>query len=134
MKIDPFNKPCPCGAQTNFDLCCGRYLSGFEAAPTPEALMRSRFTAFATGTSDALDYLIATHHPDYRQPELQQDLKGNKADTEWLSLQVRSSSMHGDKGVVDFVAGFRHKGKVGEMREKSCFVREKGLWFYTEGQ
>lgn len=36
---------CPCGSQSRYADCCQRYHAG-ENAPTPEALMRSRFTAF----------------------------------------------------------------------------------------
>lgn len=42
--------------------CCGRYLDG-EAAPTAEALMRSRYTAFALRDED---YLFRTWHPRTR--------------------------------------------------------------------
>ena len=41
--------PCPCGSGRAFDECCGPFLSGAAAAPTPEALMRSRYAAYALG-------------------------------------------------------------------------------------
>ncbi|MGE0616813.1 MAG: YchJ family metal-binding protein, partial [Bacteriovoracia bacterium] len=37
---------CPCGTQSNYADCCERYISGKQYAPTPEALMRSRYTAY----------------------------------------------------------------------------------------
>jgi SEC-C motif-containing protein len=41
---------CPCGSDNKkYTDCCGRYLDGGEAAPTAEALMRSRYTAYALG-------------------------------------------------------------------------------------
>ena len=55
---------CPCGLPAPLAACCGRYHDGALAAPTPEALMRSRYAAFALGTPAAIDYLVATHHPD----------------------------------------------------------------------
>ena len=39
---------CPCGTGETYDECCGRYLADGRRAPTAEALMRSRYTAFAT--------------------------------------------------------------------------------------
>ncbi|WP_240455632.1 YchJ family protein [Halomonas faecis] len=36
---------CPCGNGSSLAGCCGRYHAG-EPAPTPEALMRSRYSAF----------------------------------------------------------------------------------------
>ncbi|MYT59717.1 hypothetical protein GTW29_23890, partial [Streptomyces sp. SID7834] len=38
--------PCPCGLPATYADCCGRYHSGAAAAPTCEALMRSRYAAF----------------------------------------------------------------------------------------
>ena len=45
--------------------CCGRYHAGplHLQAPDPEALMRSRYSAFVL---DLRDYLMATWHPDHR--------------------------------------------------------------------
>ena len=37
---------CPCGSLQNYQQCCGPYLTGEDHPPTPEALMRSRYTAF----------------------------------------------------------------------------------------
>ena len=51
---------CPCGSGRRFADCCGVYLSGGSqalGAPTPEALMRSRYSAYACG-DDA--YVLAT--------------------------------------------------------------------------
>ncbi|MEM8637669.1 MAG: YchJ family metal-binding protein [Cyanobacteria bacterium P01_G01_bin.54] len=45
--------------------CCGPYLQGQRPAPTAEQLMRSRYSAYCTKN---IDYLVSTHHPDYRQP------------------------------------------------------------------
>ena len=47
---------CPCGSQATYKECCGQYHSG-APAPTPEALMRSRFSAFVQNKTD---YLMAT--------------------------------------------------------------------------
>ena len=65
---------CPCGTGEVYGACCGRYHSRFAqagelTAPTPEALMRSRFTAFAVGLPD---YLLATWHPSTRPASLHQ--------------------------------------------------------------
>src|SRR5206468_6493939 len=42
---------CPCGSPLPYDDCCGRLHVG-TAAPTAEALMRSRYSAFATGNAE----------------------------------------------------------------------------------
>ena len=40
---------CPCLSGDTYGACCGRYHSGAATAPTAEALMRSRYSAFAVG-------------------------------------------------------------------------------------
>ena len=51
--------PCPCGSGRAFGACCGPALSGERPAPTAEALMRSRYTAF---TLRDTAYLLASWH------------------------------------------------------------------------
>ena len=45
---------CPCGSGDDYDACCGRLHAG-APAPTAEALMRARYSAFAVGD---LGYLL----------------------------------------------------------------------------
>lgn len=41
-------KACPCGSGRPYADCCERFING-EVAPTAEALMRSRFSAYVKG-------------------------------------------------------------------------------------
>jgi SEC-C motif-containing protein len=61
---------CPCGTGETYAGCCARYLAGGHRAPTAEALMRSRYTGFATGASH---YLLVTWHPSTRPDLLELD-------------------------------------------------------------
>ena len=125
---------CPCGSTDPLASCCGRYLDGEAPAPTPEALMRSRYTAFSLGTPEAIEYLVVTHHPDHREPDLAQGLAATvRAIDAWEGLEVLSASEDGDAGTVTFVACYRQGRERGELRERSSFVREGGRWFYTSG-
>jgi len=103
---------CPCGSGLPYDGCCGPLHAG-APAPSPEALMRSRYSAFARGLAD---YLLATWHPSTRPDTLELD------DTVWRRLQIVDVS--GD--VVEFRASYRG----GLLHERSRFVREGGRWFY----
>ena len=126
---------CPCGLPAALADCCGRYHAG-APAPTPEALMRSRYAAFAFGTPAGLDYLVATHHPDHRDPDLAAGLAASMAGIEaWEGLEVLEAPMpEGDEGRVAFVASYRlGDGTRGTLRERSSFERVDGRWFYTEG-
>ena len=108
--------------------------AGERPAPTPEALMRSRYTAFSLGTAQAVEYLVETHHPDHRDPKLREGLLANVAGVDaWEGLRVISASSEGDRGVVEFVATYRVGGQEGRLHERSEFVREDGRWFYTTG-
>lgn len=119
---------CPCGSGDTLEACCARYLGGGAAAPTAQALMRSRYTAFAVGD---VDYLLATWHSDTRPEALHLD-----PDRRWLHLSVEATRLGGlfdEVGTVDFTAVYRDQSGRGELREHSRFVREHGRWSYLDG-
>lgn len=119
---------CPCGSGRAYGECCGPWHAGIgdgRHAPTPQALMRSRYSAYVLGLPG---YLMATWHPSTAPGEL--DLPPTK----WLGLEVRAEQMQGDAGVVEFVARWRDGGgRAGRLHETSRFVREGGRWFYIDG-
>lgn len=116
-------RPCPCGAASPYDACCGPLHAGESTASTPEALMRSRYSAFVLRKAD---YLRETWHPSTRPQRLDLDPR-----TRWLGLQVLSASggVFDTSGVVEFRA--RHD--KGEHVERSHFLREGGRWYYVDG-
>lgn len=117
---------CPCGLRA-FDACCGPVLAG-EPSATAEALMRSRFSAFALG--DAA-HLRRSWHPSTRPAVLDLD-----ADVEWRRLQIVDTADGGpgdDEGVVEFRASFRGGDGAGVMHERSRFARVDGRWVYVDG-
>ena len=127
--------PCPCGRPGSVADCCGLYLSGILPAPDPESLMRSRYTAFALGTPQALEYLVATHHPDHRPPELREGLRASLASVDtWEQLRVVFAQVDGDQGTVEFVATYCVGQERKNLHERSEFVRARGDWFYTRGE
>ncbi len=119
--------PCPCTSALTYAQCCGLYHAGL-AAPTPESLMRSRYSAYVLGLAD---YLQATWHPTTRAAEL--DLSGDAA-VKWLGLKVDFATENGDEGEVYFVARYKVGGKAHRLSEQSRFVREDGRWFYVDGE
>lgn len=121
-------KPCPCGRPAVLQICCGRYHAG-EVAPTPEALMRSRYSAYALGIAD---YLLATWHASTRPVAL--DVT-TPPQPRWTGLRIISASLQDeDHGTVEFVASCKIAGKAQSMHEVSRFVREDGRWFYVDGE
>ncbi|MFO1193711.1 MAG: YchJ family protein [Rhodoferax sp.] len=116
--------PCPCESGKTYLQCCGPWHDG-AAAPDPEALMRSRYSAYALGRPD---YLLATWHPSTAPGDLE------LSPVRWLGLEVRHAQQAGDAGVVEFVARCREAGRAQRLHEISRFVREDGRWYYIDGQ
>jgi SEC-C motif-containing protein len=124
--------PCPCGRPLPYAACCGTWhaehtASGRLAAPTPEALMRSRYAAFVL---DERAYLLATWHASTRPAALEAPEPGLK----WLGLTVkRAAQQDADHGTVEFVARSKLAGRAHRLHEVSRFVREDGAWLYVDG-
>lgn len=139
---------CPCGTGDTYAACCGRFHAGMgpdgaltgAVAPTAEALMRSRYSAFAMGGPDVpgcAEYLLATWHPSTRPAALELD-----GSTRWRRLDVVRTTAGGPfdtHGTVDFAAHYTAHyvdvtdGRRGVLREHSRFVREEGRWYYVDG-
>ncbi|MFX0594960.1 YchJ family protein [Melissospora conviva] len=121
-------RPCPCGLGLPYDECCGP-LHGGQAAASAEALMRSRFSAFALG--DAA-YLLRSWHSTTRPARLLLDPRQR-----WTRLEVLGTEAGGlldSTGVVEFRAHYREPGETGSVHERSRFVREHGHWVYLDGE
>ncbi|AUX93644.1 YchJ family protein [Mixta gaviniae] len=123
---------CPCCSGLQYSLCCGRYLSGESIPSTPEALMRSRYTAYSR--QDA-DYLVATWHTTQRTAALRQALSESFAHTEWQSLNIVACEAGGNdnEAYVTFFARYRENQRSGAVHERSRFVREDQRWYYIDG-
>ena len=122
---------CDCGSALPFDHCCGPFLAGETLATTPEALMRSRYTAFVRKNAD---YLIRTRAAAHQDPRDREDLDRNFAQTRWEGLAILGSGMEGENaGWVEFAAFFTTSDGPGQLHEKSRFLRENGAWVYADG-
>jgi SEC-C motif-containing protein len=127
MEMKAVECPCSGGSKKYID-CCGRYLNGGEAAPTAEALMRSRYTAYTLGRED---YLLTTWHNSTRPASL--DLASGPK-SKWLGLKLkRYERLDPDHAVVEFVARYKIKGRAHRLHEISRFVREAQRWYYVNG-
>lgn len=116
---------CPCGSNTQLQGCCQPYLQGAKA-PTPEALMRSRYTAFALNQPD---YLLNTWYAATRPAHLPPD-----PDTQWKSLViVAAPPPDSSTGSVHFRAYFREPGGWHVLEEISRFRFKEGRWWYVDG-
>ena len=125
---------CPCGSGRAYDECCGRYISGTNAAPTAEALMRSRYTAFTRGE---YAYIGKTFSP---QSDAEAHAKGAE---DWAKsgtfkkLKVIGTHQGGagdTSGIVEFVATYTQDGVNWDHHETSHFEKDDdGQWYYVGG-
>lgn len=129
--MKPHSDPlCPCGSGLALPDCCGRYLDGGESAPTAEALMRSRYSAWCLQRND---YLLDSWHPSTRPARLTPD---SANPVHWIGLKILNTLSGGsqdDAGTVEFVARGKVNGRAQRLHEISRFVREQGRWYYVDG-
>ncbi|MEU5943126.1 YchJ family protein [Micromonospora sp. NPDC047548] len=123
---DP-DQPCPCGSGLPYADCCRPVHRGEGTAGTAEALMRSRFSAFAVG--DAA-YLLHSWHSSTRPARVRLD-----PDEQWTRLEIVDTDRGGlfdSAGTVEFRAHYRESGRPETLHERSRFVRENGRWVYLD--
>lgn len=121
---------CPCGSELSFNQCCRPFHDG-KAAPTAEALMRSRYSAYVLANGN---YLHRSWHASTRptKKSLQQ-----LPPTQWTDLiivRTEQGGVNDTTGLVEFIARYQEGLQIKQLHETSRFVREGGRWFYIEGQ
>ena len=121
---------CPCGSGRDLDDCCGPIIAGVPA-PTPEALMRSRYTAFVLGK---LEHVDRTHAPEIRDDFNRAEAERSAQECEWMGLEVKHAAEDGDSGTVEFVARFKRGGQEFVQHELASFGRREGRWLYLSGE
>lgn len=124
---------CPCGSGRSFETCCGPFIAG-APAPTAEALMRSRYTAYVRGDAD---YLQRTSGGEALLRFDRADIEHSFRSTEWLGLEVgkvEAGQAADTLGHVTFTARFRQNGQVHTLSERSEFRRIGGAWRYCSGE
>ena len=120
--------PCPCGSGEPYARCCGRWHAGPEhlQAPTAEALMRCRYSAYVLGLHA---YVLDTWHPQTRPAALEPDPPGQR----WLGLEVKRHEVQDEShAMVEFVARVKLAGRAQRLQERSRFERVGGRWLYLD--
>jgi len=123
---------CPCNSSLPYNACCGLYLDDGKAAPSAEALMRSRYTAY---TKANIEYIEATMCGEAMSDYNANEARESAERVTWLGLEVKAvERIDADHGAVEFVAHFIDRGQLGYIHERSQFQRVDGCWFYTDGE
>ncbi len=119
---------CPCGNEKNYSECCSAYLDRRKFAPSAEALMRSRYSAYVLKRED---YVLDTWHPSTRPEKL--DLSTD-TQTRWLGLEVKRHELTApDQAIVEFIARYKVNGKAHRLHEISRFIQLEQRWYYVDG-
>lgn len=119
-------------SQKMYANCCEPYHNKLNA-PTAEALMRSRYSAFVF---NLVDYLVQTTHPNNRVKHLKEEIALTCKSLAWTKLEILKTwqGLEKDKvGKVSFRASFVQEGKEGLHVEHSRFKRFGKMWMYVDG-
>ncbi len=125
---------CHCGSGQPYSSCCAPYVNGEAVAPTAEALMRSRYSAYC---EHAIDYLGDTLHPDHRADWDREATRRWSEAAEWLGLEIVSTEAgqpDDSEGWVEFIATFKERGETKRHHERSHFQKAGGRWYYVDGE
>jgi SEC-C motif domain protein len=125
---------CPCGRSESIENCCGSIVEGRSLPETAEALMRARYTAYAT---QRIEYIVTSHHPDTRGDLDRDGIAKLSKEATWLGLEVLTTERGqagDDEGIVEFKARYQVRGQPMVHHERSLFRRHQGRWYFHSGQ
>lgn len=128
MELNPINT-CLCGSNITYGECCQPFHTAQKIPTTAEALMRSRYTAYALRDGA---YLQATWDITKR-PE---SIDFSRETINWLRLEITETKKGGikdSKGLVTFKAFYSQDNEEYVMNEISRFTKQGGRWFYLDG-
>ncbi len=137
--ISASDSVCPCRAMAAekraLAQCCGPHLDGASPAPTAEAQMRARYSAYALGK---LDYLRSSMAPETRKEFDHASVAKWSSGSQWLGLDIESTEkgQPGDfEGQVSFTAHFTTDGKKQAHHERAVFRFEpkEKAWVFVDG-
>jgi SEC-C motif-containing protein len=128
---------CP-ACTTAYQQCCMPLHQGTAIAQTPEALMRSRYSAYALGL---YDYIVATYASAERANLTVEDIANSAAQTTWIALRVLDTKILPQTandagqfyGEVEFKVFYSETKRLYCLHERSTFIQEDGHWFYRDG-
>ncbi len=125
---------CPCGSGKAYTACCEPVITGKSPAPTAEALMRARYSAYA---KHEIDFIMKSCIRREGENEIDpEETRRWSESSQWLGLTIHrteAGSASDSKGLVEFSAFYSQKGLRDEHRETAQFRKVDGQWLYAEG-
>ncbi|HNW91757.1 MAG TPA: YchJ family protein [bacterium] len=123
---------CACGSGREYADCCQPYLDGTAAAPTAEALMRSRYTAY---TMAKIPYLKETLAPEKRKEFSADQARRWAMEATWRGLRIIKTQETGATATVEFIASFSMKDQAQDHHELATFRKDEAAnrWYFIDG-
>jgi len=120
---------CPCCSGKPYSDCCQPYHKKEKNAPTAEALMRSRFTAFAIPNGA---YLLSTTLPAKRKFHNKEELQQWGEINQWIKLEIVNLPAINQ---IEFKAFYiDEEGNDQLHHELSVFQKMNDRWYYVSGE
>ena len=125
---------CYCKSGKPFAECCEPYIKGIAKAPTAEALMRSRYTAYVLAD---IPYLARTLHPKERGDFDEAGAAKWAREADWQGLEIVSTEAGGadeNRGDVEFKVSYKRHGSLCVHHEQAEFRKTDDTWFFYDGK
>jgi len=125
---------CHCGSDKSFGECCEPFLNGIATAPTAEALMRARYSAYVTAN---IDFIERTTHSGARAEFNRESARKWSEESQWHGLEilnVTGGKEQDAEGTVEFIATYSQKGEEVKHHEVSTFRKEAGAWTFVDAR
>ena len=124
---------CFCCSEKSFDACCGPVIRGERLAATAEELMRSRYSAYASGE---VDWIVESQSADGRQMTDRNATEEWSRRADWQGLEIVEVTQGGEEdqeGIVEFKASYTMAGEDVVHHEIASFGKEEGQWRFVDG-
>jgi SEC-C motif-containing protein len=125
--------PCPCGSGESYDRCCQPLILKTRSAETAEALLRSRYSAYAR---QQIDYILETVAPSQRHQHEANAIRSWARSATWHRLDilhVEGGGPEDDRGKIEFIAHYSEKDVRKRHHELAHFQKIDGRWYFYDG-
>ncbi len=127
-------RECYCQSGKPFAECCEPCIKGTTPAPTAEALMRSRYTAYVL---EDIPYLSRTLHSKERDDFDEAGAAKWARDADWQGLEIVRTEQGGiddSSGLVEFKVTYKRHGSPLTHHELAEFRKADGTWYFFDGK
>ena len=115
------SEKCPCCSGKLYSECCEPIIKGTARAETPEALMRSRYSAYAKAE---IDHLLKSTAPSQRESIDRNEMRLWAERSKWLGLEILDAptpAKDDTTGFVEFIARYTDRETPLEHHERAEF-------------